>query len=218
MDKSDAYIRELEEEMESLKADQWIDLKEIGDLTEAAQKLNAIFEAAQKEAEAYLSGEKPVDMPLETPKRKKNKKSEKKPLKSQGKDTDKENRSKELVEEILLQPDLEDTQNVPDAEALAPDELQQPNPQEPDAPQDVWPDEVPGDSSAGDVLQEPWPDEVEAAQEEPPEEPKEGGDAPKGLFRSLRFRKKRPKKEKGQNGAAPKEPLPGAGQSSEIPQ
>ena len=40
LDQSDARIRALEAEMESLQADQWIDLKEIGSLTDATHRLD----------------------------------------------------------------------------------------------------------------------------------------------------------------------------------
>ncbi len=57
LDESDAYIRELEEEMASLKTDQWIELAETGSIVEAAQEITEIFQAAQREADLYLSGE-----------------------------------------------------------------------------------------------------------------------------------------------------------------
>lgn len=55
LNESDARIHELETEIEVSKSNQWIDLDEIGSITEAARNLDVVFTEAQKNAESYLS-------------------------------------------------------------------------------------------------------------------------------------------------------------------
>ena len=183
LDESDAYIRELEEEMAALQADQW---EETGSLIEAAKEIMGIFEAAQKEAERYLSGELPPDCeslpkrpehkPLSRKKKRAAKpapikaegsmpaveleKEEAKPLKSDRKTTDKE---KETHEEA---------------------KLQQPKTKE----EEPWPDEMPSGQQSQEAAQDLWPAETDGARQ-------------KGLFRSLRWGKNRHKKEKPGGGS-----------------
>ena len=121
LDQSDARIRALEAEMESLQADQWIDLKEIGSLTEAAHRLEHILISAQQEAEAYLSGEKPV-APLPQHKIKKHGTKQKNHVNSQHKDTDKESKGKGLEESFcVIQGTTGDTQPEPQLEVPSPE-------------------------------------------------------------------------------------------------
>lgn len=201
LDESDAYIRELEEEMAALRADQWIEIEETGSLIEAAKEIMGIFEAAQKEAERYLSGELPPDCeslpkrpehkPLSRKKKRAAKpapikaegsmpaveleKEEAKPLKSDRKTTDKE---KETHEEA---------------------KLQQPKTKE----EEPWPDEMPSGQQSQEAAQDLWPDEAALA-----DWPAAGahtaetdGARQKGLFRSLRWGKNRHKKEKPGGGS-----------------
>ena len=107
--------------MESLQADQWIDLKEIGSLTDATHRLEQILIFAQQEAEAYLSGEKPADPPPRH-KIKKHGTKQEKHVNSKHKDTDKENKGKGLEESFcVIQGTTGDTQPKPQLEAPSPE-------------------------------------------------------------------------------------------------
>ncbi len=67
LNKSDAEIRNLREELKTLYTDKRIDLENIGSLTEVAQRVNQIFETAQREAEEYLAHPERVQaMPVNT--------------------------------------------------------------------------------------------------------------------------------------------------------
>ena len=54
LDERDHLIRKLEAEYESLRNDLWIDMPEIGALTEAIKLLDEIFETAQREADLHI--------------------------------------------------------------------------------------------------------------------------------------------------------------------
>lgn len=60
LDLSDARIRRLEQEFKALQEEKWIEMEAPGSLTEAARRLNEIFEAAQREADRYLYGKRPA--------------------------------------------------------------------------------------------------------------------------------------------------------------
>ena len=67
LNRSDAEIRDLREELKALYTDKRIDLENIGSLTEVAQRVNHIFEMAQREAEEYLAHPERVQaMPMNT--------------------------------------------------------------------------------------------------------------------------------------------------------
>ncbi|MCI9647570.1 MAG: hypothetical protein HFH40_12400 [Lachnospiraceae bacterium] len=179
LDQSDARIRALEAEMESLQADQWIDLKEIGSLTDATHRLEQILIFAQQEAEAYLSGEKPADPPPRH-KIKKHGTKQEKHVNSKRKDTDKENKGKGLEESFcVIQGTTGDTQPKPQLEAPSPEGSPAAagaqianHPEKPDtakasgpqaqAPQDPQEAQVqdPELSWPEDTASDPWPDEA----------------------------------------------------------
>ena len=179
LDQSDARIRALEAEMESLQADQWIDLKEIGSLTDATHRLEQILIFAQQEAEAYLSGEKPADPPPRH-KIKKHGTKQEKHVNSKHKDTDKENKGKGLEESFcVIQGTTGDTQPKPQLEAPSPEGSPAAagaqianHPEKPDtvkasgpqaqAPQDPQEAQVqdPELSWPEDTASDPWPDEA----------------------------------------------------------
>ncbi len=165
--------------MESLQADQWIDLKEIGSLTDATHRLEQILIFAQQEAEAYLSGEKPADPPPRH-KIKKHGTKQEKHVNSKRKDTDKENKGKGLEESFcVIQGTTGDTQPKPQLEAPSPEGSPAAagaqianHPEKPDtakasgpqaqAPQDPQEAQVqdPELSWPEDTASDPWPDEA----------------------------------------------------------
>lgn len=73
LNQKDMKIRELQDNLEEMKASRIIELEEAGSIAEAAMRINGVFEAAQKAAEQYLlnvkklaeKSPKPAEVPIE---------------------------------------------------------------------------------------------------------------------------------------------------------